>query len=154
MKQKLWENRTRLILAAGTTVVFLFFALISHWTPVSGDDWVYAVGGMWNNPFTQAFHMYQTWSGRYLSELWGFLVAPHKNLWNLLNPLFFTLIFVLLVQLTGGKNHIISTAVLAFLLMCGKPAADADLYLDHGYDVCHTLAAVSDSDDADQTMGI
>ena len=117
MKQKLWENRTKLILAAGTAVVFLFFALISHWTPVSGDDWVYAVGGMWNNPFKQAFHMYQTWSGRYLSELWGFLVAPHKSLWNLLNPLFFTLIFCLLVQLTKGKNHIVSTALLAFLLM-------------------------------------
>ncbi len=117
MKQKLWENKTKLILIAGTAVVFLFFALISHWTPVSGDDWVYAVGGMWNNPFTQAFHMYQTWSGRYLSELWGFLVAPHKSLWNLLNPLFFTLIFCLLVQLTRGKNHIVSTTVLTFLLM-------------------------------------
>ena len=117
MKQKLWENRTKLILAAGTAVVFLFFALISRWTPVSGDDWVYAVGGMWNNPFTQAFHMYQTWSGRYLSELWGFLVAPHKGLWNILNPLFFTLIFCLLVQLTEGKNHIVSTAVLTFLMI-------------------------------------
>ena len=87
MNRKQWDKKTVWILAAGTAVVFLFFALISHWTPVSGDDWVYAVGGMWNNPFKQAFHMYQTWSGRYLSELWGFLIAPHKGLWNLLNPL-------------------------------------------------------------------
>ena len=117
MNKKRWNRKTIGILAAGTAVVFLFFALISHWTPVSGDDWVYAVGGMWNNPFKQAFHMYQTWSGRYLSELWGFLVAPHKGLWNILNPLFFTLIFCLLVQLSEGKNHIVSTAVLAFLMM-------------------------------------
>lgn len=117
MNEKRWDKKTVWILAAGTAVVFLFFALITHWTPVSGDDWVYAVGGMWNNPFKQAFHMYQTWSGRYLSELWGFLVAPHKGIWNILNPLFFTLIFCLLVQLTEGKNHIISTAVLVYLLM-------------------------------------
>ena len=117
MKQKLWENRTKLILIAGTAVVFLFFALISHWTPVSGDDWVYAVGGMWNNPFTQAFHMYQTWSGRYLSELWGFLVAPHKGLWNILNPLFFTLIFILLNRNSDQKVNKLPAAVLSIVLM-------------------------------------
>ena len=106
---KAWfRNRDNLIFAGLTVVLFLFFALISHWTPVSGDDWVYAVGGMWNNPFVQAFKMYQTWSGRYLSELWGFLVAPHKRLWNILNPVFFTLIFLLLVQLSETKDRVIS----------------------------------------------
>ena len=115
--KKLTENQKKTVLIAEIVGIFLFFALISHWTPVSGDDWVYAVGGMYNNPFVQAFRMYQTWSGRLLSELWGFLVAPHKSLWNLLNPLFFVLIFCLLVQLSGGKNHVISTAALAFLLM-------------------------------------
>lgn len=97
-------------------IVFLFFVLISHWTPVSGDDWVYAVGGMWNNPFTQAFKMYQTWSGRYLSELWGFLVAPHKTLWNILNPLFFTLILFLLVKNSDSRNPIL-TVLFGFALM-------------------------------------
>ena len=115
--KKLLEHKTELIFGAGTGIVFLFFALITHWTPVSGDDWVYAVGGMWNNPFTQAFHMYQTWSGRYLSELWGFLVAPHKGLWNILNPLFFTLIFVLLIKTSDQKENIIPAAILTFVLM-------------------------------------
>ena len=102
-----------------TLGVFLFFALITHWTPMAGDDWVYAVGGMWNNPFVQAFRMYQTWSGRYLSELWGFLVAPHKNLWNILNPLLFTGILLFLVCLSGSKKHMLVRAVILFALMLG-----------------------------------
>ena len=100
-----------------TGIFFLFFALITHWTPVCGDDWVYAVGGMWNNPFTQAFKMYQTWSGRYLSELWGFLVAPHKNLWNILNPLLFTAILLLLVKLSDTEKPVLTALLTAVLML-------------------------------------
>ena len=114
--KKLLEDKNRIVLLMITGIFFLFFALISHWTPVSGDDWVYAVGGMWNNPFKQAFTMYQTWSGRYLSELWGFLVAPHKRLWNVLNPLLFTGIFLLLVKLSDTKRPVL-TALLAMAMI-------------------------------------
>ena len=114
--KKLFKSRTAVCMIAITGIFFLFFALITHWTPVCGDDWVYAVGGMWNNPFTQAFRMYQTWSGRYLSELWGFLVAPHKRLWNVLNPLLFTGILLLLVKLSETKQPVL-TALAAVCLM-------------------------------------
>ncbi len=119
MIKQLWNEKSKWIFVLLTAAVFLFFALITHWTPVSGDDWVYAVGGMWNNPFSRTLVMYQTWSGRVLSELWGFLVAPHKSLWNVLNPLFFTLIFVLLVLLSSDSEHRILTGVFAFFLMLG-----------------------------------
>ena len=115
--KQLLEEHERLILALLCVVVFLFFALVTHWTPVSGDDWVYAVGGTWNSPFSETLLMYRTWSGRVLSELWGFLVAPHKGLWNLLNPLLFTLIGVLLVVLTEEKNHTVLSACFLFLMM-------------------------------------
>ncbi|MBR2761780.1 MAG: hypothetical protein IKD66_11505 [Solobacterium sp.] len=111
-------KKTTWIMIAIHVVFFLFFLLITHWTPASGDDWVYAVGGRWNNPFVQAFHMYQTWSGRYLSELWGFLVAPHKRLWNVLNPLFFTAILFLLVFVSRRRGHdVMRTALAGFLML-------------------------------------
>ena len=114
--KKFLSSRTNVCMILITGIFFLFFALITHWTPASGDDWVYAVGGMWNNPFKQAFTMYQTWSGRYLSELWGFLVAPHKNLWNVLNPLLFTGILLLLVKLSDTGRPVL-TALLAMALI-------------------------------------
>ena len=114
--KKFLSSRTNVCMILITGIFFLFFALITHWTPASGDDWVYAVGGMWNNPFKQAFTMYQTWSGRYLSELWGFLVAPHKNLWNVLNPLLFTGILLLLVKLSDTRRPVL-TALLAMALI-------------------------------------
>ena len=114
--KKLLEDKNRVVLLLITGIFFLFFALITHWTPASGDDWVYAVGGMWNNPFKQALVMYQTWSGRYLSELWGFLVAPHKSLWNILNPLLFTGIFLLLIKLSDTRYPVL-TALLAMVLI-------------------------------------
>lgn len=97
----------------------LAFALITRWTPASGDDWVYAVGGMNDNPFLRTWNMYHTWSGRILSEFWGYTVAPHKNLWNLLNPLLFTGIFVFLQVLAEGKtrNHPVMTALMATVLI-------------------------------------
>ena len=120
MKDEQFQNRIRILCFAGVTaVLFLFFALITHWTPACGDDWVYAVGGKWNNPFQQAFYMYQTWSGRYLSELWGFLVAPHKNLWNILNPLFFTCIFLLAVWNGADKENRLVSGLLSAALMLG-----------------------------------
>lgn len=116
---KMLLKRNKLLQAIAITgIVFLFYALISHWTPVSGDDWVYAVGGRWNNPFQQAFLMYQTWSGRYLSELWGFLVAPHKHLWNILNPLFFTAVFCLILKISEARNNVLSGLVTFLLMLC------------------------------------
>lgn len=102
-----------------TVIFILAFTLISRWTPPAGDDWVYAVGGMYDNPFARTWEMYHTWSGRILSEFWGYTIAPHKNLWNILNPLLFTGIFILLQKLAEGntKKHPIATALLTVLLI-------------------------------------
>lgn len=83
---------------------FLVFVLISRWTPVAGDDWVYANSGNGNNPFLLTINQYHSWSGRILSEFWGFTVAPHKWLWNILNPLLFTGILILLLVLATGNE--------------------------------------------------
>ena len=104
-------------------VFFLAFALISRWTPAAGDDWVYAVGGRYHNPFVRAAEMYFSWSGRFLSELYGYLITPHKNLWNILNPCLFTGIFCLILSLAEGKTkaHPIASALLLVLLVFSVP---------------------------------
>lgn len=72
--------------------VFFVFYYINSATPLAGDDWGYAISGSTENPFLAAYNSYFTWSGRYFSELWGFLIAPRKELWNVLNPMLFTII--------------------------------------------------------------
>lgn len=102
-------------------VVFLFFLFISRWAPVAGDDWGYAVGGRYaDNVFLKAWEFYLGWSGRYFSELWGFLVAPHKHLWNVLNALLFTMIFYFLIKHVEPK-HLLLTSFLCFSLMLSVP---------------------------------
>lgn len=99
-----------------TSLVFLFFAIITYKTPLAGDDWGYALNGMNGNPFATAIEFYYSWSGRFFSELWGFIVAPNKWLWNILNPLFFTIIYYCINYLTNPKKSCLSYIV-SFLLI-------------------------------------
>lgn len=82
--------------------MFLAMSLV---TPLQGDDWGYALNGQNNNPFYMAYQFYLSWSGRYFSELWGFIIAPNKILWVILNPLFFTAIYLCLYRLANIKKH-------------------------------------------------
>lgn len=96
---------------------FLFFLYISRYAPVVGDDWGYAATGRYTNPIVKAWQNYLSWSGRFLSELWGFAIAPHKKLWNILNSLIFTSIYGLLFKLSKNKKYPVFTAGLAVLLI-------------------------------------
>lgn len=71
----------------------LFF-YITYKTPLAGDDWGYALNGASANPFMMAVNFYNGWSGRFFSELWGFIAAPNKIIWNIVNPLIFVIIFL------------------------------------------------------------
>lgn len=98
--------------------VFAIFAYMTYQTPLAGDDWGYALNGASGNPVKMALSFYQSWSGRFFSELWGMVVPGHKYLWNVINPLLFTGIFVLLCKLGNIDNHpfIGVFFVLAFML--------------------------------------
>lgn len=93
-------------------------------TPLAGDDWGYAINGMKENPFIQAINFYYSWSGRFFSELWGFVVAPRKWLWNILNPLLFTSIYVCTYKL-GGKKF--KTLLSVLLVLCAMLSVNAAL---------------------------
>ncbi len=115
--KKILENKTKLMCLLVTAVFFMLFLLICRWTPAAGDDWVYASAGRWNSPFERAWSFYFTWSGRLLSEFYGFLIAPHKKLWNILNPLLFTSIYILILKLTEIRKHPVSSCLLLFALV-------------------------------------
>lgn len=100
-----------------TVLVFLFFVLITYWTPLAGDDWGYALNGMKGTPFLTTIEFYFSWSGRLLSELWGFLIAPNKWLWNFLNPLFFAVIYFCINFIGNPKKTWIGYLVTLFLFL-------------------------------------
>ncbi len=110
-----WINYTAFLL--GSMFVATLFFTISKWTPLAGDDWGYALNGINGNPWTMAMSFYQTWSGRFFSELWGFIVAPNKALWNVLNPLLFISIFVFSMLLVASKKNCIVSGLLIIMLM-------------------------------------
>ncbi len=62
--------------------------------------------------------MYMIWSGRFLSELYGYIFAPRKMLWNLLNASQFAGIFMMTVLLakTSEAPHPVSCLLTACLL--------------------------------------
>lgn len=98
--------------------LFLLFFKITKWTPLAGDDWGYALNGMSENPFKLVYDFYMSWSGRIVSELWGFIVAPRKELWNVLNPLLFFFIYLFSVKIIHVKrSHILTGLILAVLML-------------------------------------
>ncbi|MEG0176125.1 DUF6056 family protein [Anaerorhabdus sp.] len=111
------DHKSELIIAGAVLFVLLFFALITKMTPLAGDDWGYAVQGMEANPFTKAWEFYFTWSGRFFSELWGFVVAPRKWLWNILNPALFALITFCIIKLTYKKNNLMLLIILVLSIL-------------------------------------
>ncbi len=99
---------------------FLFF-MISRWTPTAGDDWGYAYNGMNGNAFALTIHNYLTWSGRILAEFWGFTIAEHKHLWDVLNTCLFTGILLLITRFVGNKERSVSSLLLVIVLILSVP---------------------------------
>ena len=63
--------------------LFLFLFVIFHWSPLAGDDWIYASEVRYSNVLEQTIYAYMTWSGRVLSEFWGFVYTEKKLIWEL-----------------------------------------------------------------------
>ena len=84
-------NYTKYFYIIGALFIGCLFFYITYKTPLAGDDWGYALNGISGNPIELAISFYNSWSGRFFSELWGFMVAPNKWIWNIVNPLLFVL---------------------------------------------------------------
>lgn len=97
--------------------VLILFAYITYKTPLAGDDWGYALNGATNNPIKMAISFYNSWSGRFFSELWGMIIPNHKWLWNIINPLLFMGIFICLYKLISVLDKPIISCLLILAMM-------------------------------------
>lgn len=121
------KDNKKIIFYIACVIVFLSFLFFTIKTPLAGDDWGYALNGMQHNPFQMAIDFYNSWSGRFFSELWGFLVAPNKWIWNIINPLLFLGIFILLYLIIGeNKNNLL----IILLILAGMYTVSADLRME------------------------
>lgn len=111
-----------------TLYVFILFFIISVWSPLAGDDWGYAVNGLHENPLVLAFQFYQSWSGRFFSELYGFLVTPHKFIWNLLNPALFTLIYITIQKIIKPRYPWLTALLLLVWMISVKDELRMETY--------------------------
>lgn len=101
----------------GALFLTLLFAYITYKTPLAGDDWGYALNGLNNNPITTAINFYYGWSGRFFSELWGFIAAPHKIIWNIVNPLCFCLIFLAIYKISIKRHNILNVLLIIAMML-------------------------------------
>ncbi|MBR2801303.1 MAG: hypothetical protein IKE21_01760 [Erysipelotrichaceae bacterium] len=117
----------RTVILALSAFVLLLFAYMTYQTPLAGDDWGYALNGMSGHPLELVKGFYMTWSGRIFSELWGFLAAPNKWVWNIVNPLCFAGIYLAMNRLTQSRNH---WFLCALLLLAGMLSVDDNLRME------------------------
>lgn len=117
-----------ILLSALSLFIFVFFYYISKSSPLAGDDWGYAINGVAQNPIKTAFEFYQSWSGRFFSELYGFVITPQKEVWNLLNAVLFTGIFILIIKLVDSKKNLLTGLVVILLMLSVKDELRMETY--------------------------
>ncbi|NCB33605.1 MAG: hypothetical protein EOM64_06945 [Erysipelotrichia bacterium] len=101
-------------------ILILFFAIffaITCASPLSGDDWGYATVSQDMHPILLLIDQYMTWSGRILSEFWGYTITRNKWMYDILNPIIFTTMFVFLLKNARVKKHPVFSAVIVFYLI-------------------------------------
>lgn len=104
-------------LVIGAYVVYDLFHHMAINVPLAGDDWGYAYEGLNGNALSLAFAMYFNWSGRFFAELWGYIMAANKTLWNSVNPWLFVAIGIVTVAGFTKKKNWLAAIVLMIGLM-------------------------------------
>ena len=98
------EKAGRLAGPAVLCVFFLFMFLILHWSPIAGDDWIYASEVRYTGVIAQTVYEYLTWSGRVLSEFWGFVFTSRKIIWEVCGSALIALTAWFIVQLCTKRS--------------------------------------------------
>lgn len=105
------------VVLIGAYMVYDLFHHMAVNVPLAGDDWGYAYEGMNGNAFALAFSMYFSWSGRFFAELWGYIMAANKPLWDMVNPWLFVIITITIVCGFTKKKHWLVAMVMTIGLM-------------------------------------
>lgn len=96
--------------------VFFIFIFISFLTPITGDDWGNFITGEQGiiASIDNAINMYISWEGRFFSRILINILTYHKWLWNILNSVMITIVFLSGCQLIK-KNKSGISYILLFL---------------------------------------
>lgn len=108
---------TKYVFIIGAVFIFCIFAYMSYRSPLAGDDWGYYVLGQNKSVLGNALAFYQTWSGRFFSEIWDFAMTKYKILWNLANPLVFVIIYLCIYFVGNARKHTITSVLLIISMM-------------------------------------
>lgn len=108
-------------------IILASFIYFTYKTPLAGDDWGYALNSIQTGPLKMAIIYYNTWSGRFFSELFTFIVAPNKWLWNIVNPLIFLGYFVFIYLIIKPQKN---NALIILLTLTGIYTVGADLRME------------------------
>ena len=100
-------------------VFFLFLLLVFHWSPLAGDDWIYASEVRYSTVLDQTIYAYKTWSGRVLSEFWGFAYTSRKILYDLSGPALMVLTVSAIVRLR--REHTTADLLLVIFMILTMP---------------------------------
>ncbi|MBR3342946.1 MAG: hypothetical protein IKG34_01990 [Solobacterium sp.] len=98
-------------------ILFLFFVLIFHWSPLAGDDWVYASEVRYSNAFAQTAYAYMTWSGRVLSEFWGFVFTDRKIIWEISGAFLMVVTVWAMLKLNRKQYRLADVLFTVFLVL-------------------------------------
>jgi hypothetical protein len=104
-------------------LIFIFFLTIFCFSPISGDDWGnYMVGARGLKGWIgQAISMYFDWEGRFISRLLINMLTYNKWLWNIINALFMSVLYLLTVKLINPKKiSLISILFILSMLLIGN----------------------------------
>lgn len=98
--------------------IFVLFFYITYKTPLAGDDWGFYLNAQVKSPILLALEFYQSFSGRFFSELWEHFGASHKWFWNILNPTLFVVIVGCIYKFCCVYNHkVISSLVIIAVIL-------------------------------------
>lgn len=88
-------------------LIFLFFLIISFFTPISGDDWnnyLACTSNSFINKISNAIELYFTWEGRFISRILLSTLLCHKKIFNIIVSILITSYIYLGTNLFNKKN--------------------------------------------------
>lgn len=96
--------------------VFWLFSWMTDSISFYGDDWCYLTNST-EPALKAAIHYYSTWSGRLFSEMWTYIAVRHKEIYNIVNPVMFLVIFLSVLRLVNPKSKILTSTLLVALML-------------------------------------
>lgn len=114
-KQNKW-----IIYSVFAIIIFGIFFYMSYSTPLCGDDWAFYNNYIDRGILGSTYSMYMGWEGRLFTLFFTHAIISHKMLWNIINPLFYVIIYLCIMKIVNPKNKILSSILVLFFMLTIK----------------------------------